>query len=484
MQQYSQEPVELEQLIAVELKSLPLYQRSKRLNVTNASLGGLQEIIETSPDGRASAAKIANKMPDFIEFNANAQRVDEMPYGWEQKRLIYVAVFKTPRPSGVYRSYIQGYTDYFDPPMLGANNHAADYIDPNTTFYINSIVGTMTTVHPQTGTTNTNVTQAFQLMYDVDGKPMMAYDMEYMNNVKYTTRPEDITIELVSQSIAQNDGVEVVNTVSKLSSSATPSSLLNNIPTKGIAEVVNSYLDNASMAYGSNDSYTLGLNASSTVNETNPSLVPFIAELVNYTHLLSPTSFRWSDLLELHPEVRYRSPDGSGDIFDLTMTAPSQATVVAGEGHMDAGAVSLESTIATQVAEAIIAVALNNRLTNLAFTIHNMTYDGSPEYIPITANTVFKAVDPMMEIEKAILMFVHTVFPTIHKGYLKMSLTIDFDLYRGTNVSVALEGGNAVPIYIPTYAMNMGASIITDRQGFANTVNGYNTAVNHLVPMQ
>ena len=137
-----------------------MVQRSMNLNVSNRDLDTIHRMIDQSPTGKLSEMDIASNVPTAMKLSDMPTKQTQIVNGWSERRYRFIlTVSQYRQDNSVFKSYIQGYTDYSDMSFSGM-------VDPNITMIINSIINTISTVNPATQIPNTRVHSSFNVIYN------------------------------------------------------------------------------------------------------------------------------------------------------------------------------------------------------------------------------------------------------------------------------------------------------------------------------
>ena len=458
-------------------RTLQHYKRGKLVHADNINLATVVDTIRK--DHQVTAAGIVKNTPGIIRYEDNPSTVNNAPNGWSEARLFFNITVDVESGPIVKKYHLQGYTSHFDVSHMGT-------LDPNITFYINSVVGELHTPDPMNpGYPLIRPLGAFELLHNpITQRDELVKDFSVRTTPAeqlYTARPEDIVTEVMAADLRKGtDAGNVINNTAKLNvGSGRPSSAANLIPASGVAKVINSYINAVGPQSGTvTDDYALSITAGDQVAEINPITIPFFKLLMEeqtengmYLRADAPTSFTYGWLRSRFPEIENYRPalTSTGGAFDPTVN------------HADTGSVNKESTIATVISEAVKGLALLNKLSILTFDVSNLDNIMYPTYNVFNAKSYIQSVDPVIEADKTVKMLLAQVWPVITEGNtIPLQIFVDYDETTGTRVSVSFAGNHAENRYVPTQMSGLASSDILSEPAFNYTVDNYTDLTNEI----
>ncbi len=437
-----------------------MYQRSSSLQLTQHDLNGISEMMQQSPTGKIGSMQLANVAPNILRVADNISKETRIINGWQTKRLKFLMVTATDRGvRGIFRSYIQGYSDYFEASYTGQ-------IDPNITLYINSIYNTTTTLNPQTNAPATRLVSALNVIFD----PLTQNNvLENDLNTMKLMRPLDVVTEL-SKTRLYEDEYNVNYISNNVGDKPVPSKAGNKVGLEQVTSVlnaVNTGLNSADISFNESDILT---NAAGALAEVNLNSIPFISAISKREFVSVATTFQLSALKELDPRL-------VPTLVEQTNQAV-QINEFNTDNFEDLGRIKKEATIATQVVDSGTGIMLEAMLTTCAFSMTNNTVDGNIAHSIIHFNSVIPVANQIMLMERFIDKFKYLVFPTLSEhNQMAVSITVVLDIASDSRVSVSIGNNHPISYTIPTYADSLFTSVVATNAEYDNSIRGYDTLV-------
>lgn len=170
-------------------------QRSYEISGDGRSMRNLENLIDKFQLRKGHGITentIATALPGIISVGAHSTGSIFMPEGWNTRRLSFVIEVKiTVSSSKKTIEYVQGYTDYFDPPgTIRDGDSIKRIVGRGVRWYINSITS-VDLIAGRDGIIHKKKGARVNIIKSHDG---VEYEIETVNNVK--ARPSDIIEDL------------------------------------------------------------------------------------------------------------------------------------------------------------------------------------------------------------------------------------------------------------------------------------------------
>ena len=453
----------MEQIIPVAFKAVASKlpesaRRSFQLDTSNIFTAGMGNLIDKSRmTGGVTPIGIAKSTPGIIHQTDYAEQVF-IPNGWDTERLTYILMLETPRGPGItLQTYIQGYTDYFDPSISGL-------MDPNTRFYINSVININKMVD-QFGNPTFTPVSTFNLIHNG-----ITQELQYSKqDTEMLMRPEDIVTSLAVQSY-ENAGLPVNNLVSQVGPNGKASEVKNNIGIDSLSKVINGYISATSI--GVDDDMNTMLNVSDIVAEPIPESTPFLAQLSAMHDTVGVTSFTKGELDMLFPNINELITDIPRGNFTVNQNMSGEINFVS--------VPTVEARMASEFADNALSALVSAKLSKLAFTITNLM--GSVEIQQLShPGTFLQGIDPTNLVLKFMTELEHIIWPNISKGnMIPLTITADIDMFGVSTVEIMIENNPPQIFPITTATSSLQAPVVGNSQNFNNLTIGYKTILDNI----
>ena len=446
---FNDDQITIRKLIVVPTKTYNgVYRRSYETNTTQQTLMNIENVVgETLDRGiEVDPGTIANVAPDLLRIADVPDKRVDITNGWGTVRLRFLMEVESAVVGGSTEiSYIQGYTDKYDPSLSG-------HLDPNMKFFINSITNTVSTFIPQTGMISTRINKSFNVIYNPEG----TFNIENTHNMDRLIRPKDIVNNLTNAYRYDTiDSANFTDTRSIYGPGVETSKRVNNIGVNYISNMLNAVSANKEYS-GISHLKADHLSAStSELAEHDITSIPFIRALAAKTGMVGNVTFTLSDLEILSPNLDIIV---TGDNQNMFLTNPIMDTEIT----EDIGKVTMEATIAATITDSVTNLLLDNSLSSISMQITNMTADSSYVEVVSDCKTYITGVEPTMFINKFLHSFKQLVMPVITKhNLIGVDIYIHSDILNDTTVAVSLNGGHRYVYRLPSFCNNLYNSLIT-----------------------
>lgn len=474
----------------------PQFLRPYTTHVDGQLLNTLSERIDMhynpvgkqSHTSRLSGALFSGVSGQLLQPRSQVGRVVDIPQGWSERRLRFIMVVVATISTGAeMRYYLQGFTSHLG-VIQNSLAMGTGSLDPNMEFYVNSIIGTITTFAntPFGLVPTTRVIESSQVINGVMHntmapvlamRPIDVYAdiqrhhlMTGMN--AYSTSPVDIMDTRLNESMETQR--------SKRSSNLAGSYLGDFVRAQKTSQLASQMLD------GPNDQ--LGA-CRETVME--PSIVenPFFLALRNIQGVHNASKFTSSDLAKIDPtmgsRVEYRK------ITNVQLAGLHQTGVTEHWNGAD-----LTTIAAFTLVNGLSSIMLDLFITNISFTASNMvSLDGSVVTTIESANSFIQNVDMRGHYAALIERLNREVLANISQdNMIGFTIKVNADLFLETWVTITLAGvSNPETVYVlPSFCDATLAPVLADsvdhRENFSyemekifNHLNGAISSNNQII---
>jgi hypothetical protein len=453
---YERQPIKITRLAFIPIEEThDMVHRTNTLQVNGVEMARLSTRLEETR-GKLSGMDIANIAPHMNRVSDTHMGVASMVNGWRTRRAMFMLVAETMQGGALQTTYINGFTDHFDPSLSGIP-------DPNMRMYINNVFVTRTTFTPMTdGTTvtNTNLVTAFNV---ING--MIEHDVSIMRAL----RPTDVLSNLT---VSNMYGVPVDYDVNKVNGRALVSDPMNQVGNSAVATVLNGVIDGKKITDDMGDEADVLLNANSVVNEFNPMAIPIIDAIAEMEMSLTPTSFTLHSLDIIDPTMVVDTYNRDGNVAaDISLYDHNES--------LNIQEIRKENTIATEVVNSGLSLLMKNQLTDVIFSITNEV-GGTTEPIiqPVTCNSLIKGIDLQPLFDRFLTQFSYYVFRAItENGQMGVSLRVELSVITNSRIFVTINNGIEYPVVIPTYASNAFTGILMDEHRYGDSLDKYKSLI-------
>ena len=456
----------------------PVFHRQLALNATYENVAMFKNVFEESNarwHNGVSEIAVAHNVPDLLTRTNTPTTMIEIANGWDTVRLRFLMEVVVPEAEQQEMvSYIQGYTEYHDPSMSGM-------VDPNMTWYINSIVNVRRSVNPATGVINTRAVGNYNIIYD-HFNDTFSIDLDSVDNL-VTVRPSDIINQLdnIYQYGQVEDDVQALDTRNNFKINPKLADRKHNLPVTHVTDTINKLNASKSIMDITTDFTDVLRDSAAMLSNKHLLAIPFIAAITNLSQ--SPTvkvSFTLNDLIALDPGVNERITMVTNDHNYATLDRPPSILDSEQTAGLESG--NIETKIAVEVADSVSSLLSECMLQSITFTVTNLTMDSAPVLVPTDVKSFIDGLDIPAYTNIFIQKFNEIVMPTITQNSLiGVEIYVTADLLGDTTVAVGINGQPNVVYRLPTFADSLFAPVIADQYGVANLAEGYNELISNVI---
>lgn len=447
--------------------------RSYTLNLNNESLDRLEQMVNRgSTLDRITDITLAQNLPEAIQLSSSPQ-LAKIPYGWNTARLRFMMEVESDTHMGKLFTYIQGFTNYFDPSISGM-------IDPNTIMYFNSVTEVLEVVLP-TGERQYRVLKSYNTFSsgskgDVHGDPMVATD--YGMKV---IRPLDVVASINSLPDIHNPEENITfDTISTLSRAHT-SWRRNNNPTRYFQTTLNAYIDgqNASMTNPSYSHQDMRNNSMSLVAETTLASNPFLHYISSETGMINPTEFTIGFLNDMDPTLL-------SDPMRCSLVKRDQQpinlsrdyTVLDSDITEELFQPTIETIRAQEIAVSLLDLCVTNFITEIVVSFTNNTTTGEAIITPQDVQCFIPNISDVDFCNQLINHIRLVLMPKITNGNLLLvDCSVRLSLTGDTTVFLGFNGQPQTLFRFPTFADSCFVPVISNTMEKNSIVEDFTNAL-------
>ena len=431
-----------------------VYLRPYQLNVQDIDLNKLEAILNRAnpaTNGLVTSGAIANSIPNTFNPSGVVSGRADIVNGWGQKRIKFLLEVESDRNGSVFVSYIQGYTDYHDPSLSGM-------VDPNMTFFVNSITNVIRTVDP-VGNMYTRFHSNFNLVTNHGSR---GYE-ENISMLK-ANRPMDLINNLSSRNLFDSDGTTVLDTTNNIGAQVITSSKTNNNSSEFLAKTITGFYNSSINNPHANpaEKYDSALD---NLAEADISRVPFIQCMAGLTGELQPTTFTLGQLAKVRPDLL--DPNSNcmmlvtQDTIDPIQTGGS---ILDSDHTENLYASTIENSIAYNITESITGFMSDNLIQVLDVVISNST--GQYEVFVLNARSFIDGLDITAYVDIVVNKIRTVLLPAItQNNEVQVHANVSSDSMGDTNIAISVNNQAETLIRYPSFGDSLFAPVVSDEQG-------------------
>ena len=444
--------------IAVASKLPETARRSFTLDLQPTNVQLVKNMVDAGIQNNGiSEIAMAKNAPGMVGKDEIAQAT-MIPYGWDTERLTWILSVSSPSVMGsTIVTYLQGYTEYYDPGISGL-------LDPNMLFYINSATTVEIMQDPVTGQEITKPLSVFNLVYDIAGEGYLEYSHE---DTMLMARPEDIVLGIYGKRSQSLINIPTTNAYDENGKAVGSKKLIG---TNVATDIINGYLKADGMAEGNME--TGMLNSLDIISDTSPMSVPILATIAARYDTNSVSAVHAGVLEELVPGFSLKDIVHSDRIIrgeEGSYLATVQTEVMPSTEHNPTAA------IASEIADGAIGAVMDAKLTRVSFIVTNMTADGMVDAsLTDVPKTLIPGIDATQLGFKFINVIQHVIFPNVTKGNrMAMSVNATIDIFGVSLITIEMDGYPPYTIPFSSGASNIYSPAVTTQSQFQHMVNAY-----------
>ena len=451
------------QLILIPTKKQynQVYQRSFSLNANGDNLNKIAQefdMLGVRQGNKVPLTTMSSTLNDIINIDNTPIDKVFIPNGWNTQRIRYVLEVESNDNGIITSSFIQGYSEYYDPSF----NHN---IDPNMNFYINSVTNVIRTFDPINNTWTSRPLNTYNVLTDLAGQQVFS---ELMTPTKHLIRPNDVNV--VASTHDFMDGNTNVNTFNtELNGVVKTSRRSNNNQFDYINRTINSFIESKSLSSVSNSTSDLYMNAAATSTDNVINNSAFFESLRTLTGQITPNRFTLGVLETIDPSLRNSTTlvdNAELDVFH------KYNTILDTEHTEDMLNPTVTTIKAYTIVQTLNSLMLDNLITKLHVNITNAT--GELVVVVTECNSIISGIDITPYINRVVAGIKNILGPKItDNGYTSITTHVASDVLGDTSISIGVNNQPMVPYRLPSFADGLYSPMINSYQGMQAVVNDF-----------
>ena len=455
-----------------------VYQRSFSLGLTPGQTDDMRDFFThqgVGDNAMVSMSSAATQLQDVVKLSTTPVGKVYIPNGWSTQRLMYLLEVEEYINSNTSLThYIQGYSEYHDPSYTGA-------LDPNMSFYINSITTITRTRNPYTNSLDSRLAYSYNVILDMHGDASYQMVTNPENSMELI-RPTDIITNLHADNLYSPTGEQRLSIkTAALGNGANVSTKKNNDPLRYFTNTVNAVIAGKSIETGYNTPESVLGNANGIVSEQSITTNTFIYRIAKLTGNLEPGYFTLNLLSQLDPSVNTKITliNTGGIMRDVDPTTASLNT----ENTESMLNYTEESSVAQTFINSLTAAMSENLVTVISGTVTNI--QGNSITAISNIQSFIWGVD-ITPYGNRIINYINTVImPQITMNNLRLvSIVFDCDLLGDTTVSVSVDNYNPVIYRLPTFTDSLYSPVVTNAASKEAVIGDFDTVVDTVMSME
>ena len=440
------------------------WTRGYHLDLKPADVSKLEDMFHrhgVNKNSKINEAWLAKEMPNLMSISAGVETRVDIVNSWNTERLQFRLEVETNGPEGNIISYIQGYTEYYDPTITGK-------IDDNMYFYINSITNLIKTVDPVTNTFKVSPYNTYNV---ISNKGVNKLELTDGIPLK-TVRPGDIFNNLENMSVFESDDHVVAYDHSNDYGTTITSKKANNDPIRHFVSTTNAYVGSKAMSNISSEQSDIFSGAQYLVNETSISNIPFMVAMFNMFGVADDNKFTLNQLQQLDPNTPNVSQILTGSLGDTQTGIGVLDTQETAEMHTP----NIETVIANNLCNTVNATFADNMIGMGILHITNLS--GSLVATLLDARPLIEYLDLTYYINRVIARIEHVIYPMISQsGLIGLDIYVYSDVMSETTVAISVNGEPPITYRFPMFADSLFSPVITTPENSQMLVNDFSTVM-------
>lgn len=400
-----------------------------------------------------AVAGIANQ---FITPHAQPGAEVSIANGFGEKRFRFMMEVETTTGSGFFTTteLIMGYTDYQGASFL---NQTHGLIDPQMTFYINSVTR-LRVQQTQQGTQNLTVLNNNLLLAPQEAPEQFFNPMVPVQQL-HNMLPSKLAANLAMKQ--WDYGAELVDTGLNVNSPMI-SSRANNNSAQYLGRTLSSYQKSmVNPDYDSGDSYRALLNSTANrLQEAQFSDAGFLPALSSIYNQLSNV-FTYRDLQTMDPNI--------DNVVEIRLAVD---TMNYREFTDPTTGADISTRFALVLNNSLPGMMMDHTITWLKFRASNRTINGQP-YVHMDMPRSFVSVDlsvPMQIIQDRIL--VEVLNSVSANNQIEYDIMVECNIAGDTKIDISINGSPYTPFVFPTFSDALFSPMLTRNIHDVNTMLG------------
>lgn len=442
----------------------PQYIRSYE---TDPTVAGVEALRSSTRDGtNLSVNALAGVASNIIRPSSQPTALANIVSGWGEDRYRFMAAFDVHMTDGsVKKQILSGYTNYMGVSHTGS-------VDPNMQLHINSSM----VLRPSRVQTNRGETVQY---HQVSNANVLVNHNQYSADAmqqqvqQCTQRPQDVYDTLSANSDAMRDGVEeVLDFRTRMTVNAVNSRRSNNSVSNYLSNCLTAHRSAIRDVSESSHKFNVLEEASGYATDVDIARDPIMLTL----SFSSNTSYRntgvvtYGDMCTVAPgfdEMAFIM--NKGQIHNAGVDVNRMPHEVGSTEAMHAP--THDNVAVTILANAITANMADTLLTGVIFTATNHTQTGEIMVKMDEARTFMDGIDVTSH-GNYFMNAIKTGLMDVSFGNTRpFMVSVRADIYGETRIELSLDGAQAVPYCIPSFADSILSPVLCQNNDALRTVS-------------
>lgn len=425
------------------------YQRPYSSHVDASTMIALQEA--TNGGTNLTPGALGRVGADVMRVSAVTSGAAEIANGFDTPRLCFMMEVEFPGTAGIVQiEYLMGFTNHIGVIDRFGNGNVV--FDPDMELYFNNVMrGTRAPVTNGFGRmTQSRMNGAFQLIHS-EHKPSITN----IHNTPHLMRPQDVFTSLSMDRVRKIVGNEPIYDARPTHGPerVAVSSRRNAIPGRYLSTVLEGW--SAQVETDDVEPASINSQIAALVAEPTISNIRSVQALSVVSELRTGGCVRWQELVEV---------ESTGTLEDRTVVVLAQSDRSRaklsqrgdGEGWNGNGQ---RTVIASQFVQAVPGLMMELMLTELDFSVTNMTLDGSCEVFFSNVQS-FNDGDNRKQIEAFRFNLCNQLMPGLTRGnIIPLEIHASFNVVGQTFIEIKIDNEEFVPFVAPTFCDGLYSAV-------------------------
>lgn len=426
-----------------------VFQRPYLSHVDNLTLQQLQE--STHYGKNLTPAALGAVGADIMRISATTSGDVRIANGFDTARLCVMMEVEFPGTGGmVHVEWLLGYTDHVGVSAMFGNSNLA--FDPNMRIFFNNVLRgrRVAQTHAFGRQMATNVSGAFQLI-NADYRP----EITTLHSAPHLMRPQDVFTSMSmynTRSLLGSDEVLDVRPTHGPERVAV-SDRRNTVPGQYLSRMLETW--KMQMTTDDVDPAALHSQMAASVAEPSISRVRSLQQLAVASELRQGGSVTWRELCHAEEtgtlEDRVVVTLAQSQQYRANLSQRGEAEYWNGNG--------MSTLIASQFVQAIPGMMMQLMLTELDFSVTNMTMDGSWDVV-FNGVESFNDGDNVDQVQAFAYRLKNELMPGLSRGgIIPLEVHARFSVVGQTFVQIGIDGEPLTPFMAPSFCDGLYAAV-------------------------
>lgn len=426
-----------------------VFQRPYKSFVDGVTMQQLQE--STAYGKNLTPGALGAVGADIMRLSSTVSGNVSIENGFDTPRLCLMMEIEFPGTGGMTQvEWLLGYTNHVG--VSQAFGESNTHFDPNMRIYFNNVLRgrRMPQAHAFGRAMNTSIGGAFQLI-NADFKPQITN----LHNAPHLMRPQDVFTSMSMHNTRTLLGHEEVMDVRPTHGPerVAVSDRRNTIPGQYLSRMLETW--KANIISDEVDPASLNSQMAASVAEPTISRVRSLQQLATMSELRQGGSVSWSELV---------AADDTGTIEDraviiLARSQQYRAGLATRGSTADWNGNGMSTLIASQFVQAVPGMMMGLMLTELDFSVTNMTLDGSWQVMFENVQS-FNDGDNVDQVQAFEWKLVNELMPGLSRGgVVPIEIHASFNVVGQTFLQISIDGEPLMPFMTPSFCDGLFAAV-------------------------